>query len=51
MANRDEEIRYLRDKAMQFRTLARTYKTEISPQLVKIAEELESRADKLERHS
>lgn len=48
MANRREEIRYLREKARQFRELAQTYKTEISPKLLDIAIELEKRADALE---
>ena len=49
MADRHEEIRYLRDKAKQFRDIATAHKTEISPKLIEIAEELEARADALER--
>jgi len=48
MANRAEEIGYLRQKARQFRELASIYQTEISPQLLEIALELEQRADELE---
>jgi hypothetical protein len=49
MADRAEEIRYLRRKAQQFRELAGKYQTEISPKLYEIALELEQRADELER--
>jgi hypothetical protein len=49
MANHTDEIRYLRLKARQFRELAGTYDTEISPLLLEIAIELELRADALER--
>lgn len=49
MANRHEEIRYLREKAQQFRKLAATHKTQISAQLIEIAAELEARADALAR--
>lgn len=48
MPNREEEIRYLRQKARQFRELASAYPTEISPKLCEIAEELEARATALE---
>ncbi len=48
MADRHEEIRYLRQKARQFRELARAYPTEISPKLIEIAEELEARAGALD---
>jgi hypothetical protein len=49
MIDKSEEIRYLREKAIQFRELARTYKTEISPKLLEIADDLEARAAQLER--
>jgi hypothetical protein len=49
MADRTDEIRYLRRKAQQFRELARQYPTDISPKLFEIAMELELRADELER--
>jgi hypothetical protein len=49
MADHSEEIRYLRRKARQFRELAATYDTEISPLLLEIAVELELRADMLEQ--
>jgi hypothetical protein len=49
MADRSEEIRYLRRKAQQFRELARQYPTDISPKLYEIAIELELRADELEQ--
>jgi hypothetical protein len=49
MADRANEIRYLRQKAQQFRELAAAYDTAISPLLLEIAEELEQRADALER--
>ena len=49
MADRAAEIRYLREKARQFRELAGTYNTEISPRLFDIARELEQRADALEK--
>lgn len=48
MPNREDEIRYLRQKARQFRELASTYPTAISPKLVAIADELEMRATALE---
>jgi hypothetical protein len=49
MANRASEIRYLREKAGQFRELAQTYKGEVSSKLLEIAEELDARADALEK--
>jgi len=49
MADRADEIRYLRQKARQFRELASAYETEISPLLLEIAEALELRAEALER--
>ncbi len=48
MKDRSSEIRYLRDKARQFRELANTHKSELSSQLLAIAEEFERRADQLE---
>src|SRR6185437_10140912 len=48
-ADRSDEARYLRQKAKQFRELARTYKTEISGKLLEIAQDLEARADHLEK--
>jgi hypothetical protein len=50
-ADRSDEARYLRQKAKQFRELARTYKTEISGKLLEIAQDLEARADHLEKGS
>ena len=49
MADRKAEIRYLREKAQQFRELARTRETEIAPKLNEIARELDDRADALEK--
>ena len=48
-ADRSDEARYLRQKAKQFRELARTYKTEISGKLMEIAQDLETRAENLEK--
>jgi len=48
-ADRSDEARYLRQKARQFRELARTYKTEISGKLLEIAQDLEARAENLEK--
>ena len=48
-ADRSDEARYLRQTAKQFRELARTYKTEISGKLIEIAQDLESRAENLEK--
>ena len=48
-ADRADEARYLRQKAKQFRDLARTYKTEISGKLLEIAQDLETRAENLEK--
>jgi hypothetical protein len=48
-ADRSDEARYLRQKAKQFRELARTYKTEISGKLMEIAQDLEMRAENLEK--
>ncbi|HKW52327.1 MAG TPA: hypothetical protein VJO12_01440 [Stellaceae bacterium] len=47
--DRSDEARYLRQKAKQFRELARTYKTEISGKLMEIAQDLETRAEDLEK--
>jgi hypothetical protein len=49
MPDRAEEIRYLRDKAKQFRELAMTYRTEISGKLMEIADDLDARANHLEK--
>jgi hypothetical protein len=48
-ADRSDEARYLRQKAKQFRELAKTYKTEISGKLLEIAQDLEARAENLEK--
>lgn len=48
-ADRSDEARYLRQKAQQFRELAKTYKTEISGKLLEIAQDLETRAQDLEK--
>jgi hypothetical protein len=48
-ADRSDEARYLRQKAKQFRELAKTYKTEISGKLLEIAQDLEARAESLEK--
>lgn len=48
-AGRADEIRYLREKAKQFRELARTYRNDISVKLIEIACDLENRAEALER--
>ncbi|HEX9488751.1 MAG TPA: hypothetical protein VF930_00615 [Stellaceae bacterium] len=48
-ADRSDEARYLRQKAKQFRDLARTYKTEISGKLLEIAQDLDTRAENLEK--
>jgi hypothetical protein len=48
MVDRVSEIRYLREKAQQFRVLAKTYDNEVAPKLLEIARELDSRADALE---
>ena len=48
-ADRSDEARYLRQKAQQFRELARTYRTEISGKLLEIAQDLETRAEQLEK--
>jgi hypothetical protein len=49
-ADHSDEARYLRQKAKQFRELARTYKTEISGKLIEIAQDLETRAENLEKN-
>ena len=49
MVDRVGEIRYLREKAQQFRVLAKTYDNDVSPKLLEIARELDARADALER--
>lgn len=43
------EVRYLRQKAQQFRELATEYETVISKALMDIAEELDRRADEIEQ--
>ena len=48
MVDRVGEIRYLREKAQQFRVLAKTYDNDVSPKLLEIARELDARADALE---
>jgi hypothetical protein len=48
MVDRLGEIRYLREKAQQFRVLAKTYDHEVSPKLLEIAKELDARANALE---
>lgn len=48
MVDRVGEIRYLREKAQQFRVLAKTYDSDVSPKLLEIAKELEARANALE---
>jgi hypothetical protein len=48
---RTDEIRYLREKANQFRELARTYRNDISAKLIEIASDLENRAKALESGS
>ena len=48
MIDRPSEIRYLREKAQQFRVLAKTYDNEVSPKLLEIAKELDARANALE---
>jgi hypothetical protein len=48
MVDRVSEIRYLREKAQQFRVLAKAYDSDISPKLLEIAKELEARANALE---
>ena len=51
MTNRSEDIRYLREKAKQFRELANIYKTEISEKLREIANDLDARATELEKRT
>ena len=48
-ADHSDEARYLRQKAKQFRELAKTYKTEISGKLLEIARDLEARAENLDK--
>ena len=48
MVDRVAEISYLREKAQQFRVLAKTYNSEVSPKLIEIAKELDARANALE---
>jgi len=47
MTRRSDEIAYLREKAKQFRDLAKL-RTPISPKLIEMAEEFEKRADEIE---
>ncbi len=47
--DRPDDAQYLREKAGQFRELARTYKTEISAKLLEIAHDLEARATEIDR--
>jgi hypothetical protein len=49
MADRSSEVRYLREKAKQFRQLGTDNKTELSARLLEIAAELDARADQLEK--
>lgn len=48
MSNRPSEIRYLREKAQQFRDMAMKHKTLFSSRLLEIAVEFEARADELD---
>ena len=51
MADRANEIRYLREKANQFRGLAQTSEGEVALKLLDIAEEIGALADALEKGS
>ena len=48
MAERKNDIRFLRQSAQKFRELARRHQTPISPRLREIADELDKTADALE---
>ena len=49
MPERDQDqVRYLREKAAQFRALAKAYDTPLSSDLLKIAGDLEQRAADIE---
>jgi hypothetical protein len=43
------EPQYLRERAKRLREIAQAYKTEISPKLIELARDLETRAEKLEK--
>jgi hypothetical protein len=47
----DDDIRYLRDKAVQFRHLAQTYTTELSETLLRLADEFEEKAAEIAARS
>jgi hypothetical protein len=49
VADWEDEVRYFRQKAQQFRNLANQYDSVISGHLLDIAAELDRRADKIER--
>lgn len=48
IGERSEEIRYLREKATQFRNVAIAGEHQIAQELLKIAEEFDQRAARLE---
>ena len=43
-----DEVRYLRSTAAKFRNMAKAHKTPLSPDLLKIAADLDRRADEIE---
>lgn len=51
MADWAREVRYLRQKAQQFRDIATEYDTVISKALMDIAEELDRKADEIEQRN
>jgi hypothetical protein len=46
-----DDVRYLRDKAAQFRQLAQTYNTDLSEALLRLADEFEDKAAEIAARS
>ncbi len=48
MSKRDDDLKYLRDHAKRLRALAEKYATSVTPELQRLAQEIEARIATLE---
>ena len=48
MSDREKMVRFLRDKAEQFRRLGTAHDTPLSPRMLEFADDLETKADEIE---
>ena len=48
MSDRDKMVQFLRDKAALFRRLGEAHDTPLSPRMIEVARELETRAAEIE---